>query len=816
MTRILKPWLQQNFSNRSIWLLIMALSLAICATTALRLSNAQIQQALRLQAAQMLAADLTLTDQQPIAQRYRQQTKAFGLKTAQVTVFGTMAHTQQQFVMVTAKAIDEKFPLRGQLKISTGQRQISQGEVWLSPRAQDLLQVKVGDTVSIADAALKFTGVIERDLNQEMGFSGFAPMIIFSAQDLEKTHAIQTGSRIEYRLLMSGLPDQIRHYQQWFKQQYAQHSKLGNLQLRDAKQSNSRLVKPLNNLDLFLQLSNLITLLLCGIAIALASRRYVQQSQNQMALLRCLGASQSQLLTLLIYLLGGLILVSAVVGCIAGFGLGQLLLQLMLQMLPHLDLSNIALTMTINSVLSALGIGLLTSACVLIGFIAPNMYYLLKTAPMRVIRPDNVQQASMRAVWIFGLASLAVLSVVLTQNIILSLSFLTGVLVLGIVFWGLLWGILTGLKQCPHNWVSVIRLPIQMASYMTILALAMSLTAVLWVLKTDVLTRWQQQLPANTPNQFVYGLPPNDKAAFEQQLQQQHWSHTPLYPNIRARLVAKNGQPFSKQLIQQNNSLKRELNLTQAEDYPVDNLIVQGRRQLQHAGEVSVEAKTAQTLGIQIGDRLTFERADGNITATVINFRTVTWESFSPNFFFIFAPKTMDENAGSYLGSFYVPPQQNAALLAMIQRYNTTVFIDIGNILIQVKSLLSIAAQVIGILAVLVAVSGFLVLVACLNLLMDERKHEVALLRALGSSQQQIKRLFSLEFGLIGFGAGILACIFAESLSAIAAYQFNLAFQLHAQIWLILPIGMLLLCILIARFHFRAIYKISPFVALRD
>ncbi|MEB3754040.1 ABC transporter permease [Acinetobacter sp. MD2(2019)] len=817
MNSLFKPFLQQNIRNQSLWLLLCALSLAICATTALKFSNAQVQQAVRLQAAQMLAGDLSLTDQSPIQPKYLDQAQQLQLAHSNVTVFGTMARNNQQFVMVTAKAIDANYPLRGQLGITPNHTKIQKGELWLSPRAQDLLQAKLGDEINIADAKLKFTGVIQRDLNQEMGFSGFSPSVILSAQDIAQTHAIQTGSRIEYRLLLAGTAQAIGQYQQWFKKQQPKlkngtnNEIQGNLQLRNAEQGNTRLLKPLKNLDVFLQLGNLVTLLLCGIAIALASRRFVAQSQDQIALLRCLGAKRAQILTISLFLMLGLMVVSTLLGWGIGLGLGAVLLHFIVQFVPNLVVHS-----GVDSIFPALGTAFLTSAAVLLGFIAPNLYQLFRVPPIRVIRPDTTTRKRYFFSACIGMLCLVGLSFVLTRNLGLTFSLLAAITLIGSVFFVALWLLLRWLKQRQNRFSAYLRLPAQTAAYITILALAVSLMAVLWVLKTDLLTRWQQQLPANTPNQFVYGLAPTDKPAFEQQLIQYKWAHTPLYPNIRARLVAKNDQPFSAQLVQQNNSLRRELNLTQSVHYPADNKIIAGRAQLLHAGEVSVEDKTAQALGIHLGDQLTFQLPEGDLKAKVVNFRKVTWESFSPNFFFIFAPESMDDNAGSYLGSFYVPPQDNAKLLSLIEMYNTTVFIDIANILDQVKALLHILAQVISILAILVAISGFLVLLACLNILMDERKYEVALLRALGSSQQQIKRMFSIEFGFIGLCAGMLACLFAEAMGMVVALKLDLSMQLHASIWLVLPVFMMLLCLIIARFRFRAIYQISPMIALKS
>ena len=178
MMGLVKPLLRQSFASSGVYLLIVALSLAISATTALKFSNSQIQQAVSLQAAKMQAADLVLTDHRPIEQQWRQLANTQHLKQSEVTVFSSMAHTQDQFVMVNVKAIDDRFPLRGELKVKPTQAKIRSGEVWLSPRSMELLQVKLGDRLNIADGSFKVGAVIEHDANQELGFSAFSDSAI--------------------------------------------------------------------------------------------------------------------------------------------------------------------------------------------------------------------------------------------------------------------------------------------------------------------------------------------------------------------------------------------------------------------------------------------------------------------------------------------------------------------------------------------------------------------------------------------------------------------------------------------------------------
>ena len=827
MNPLFRPLLTQSFKSTGIYLLIIALTLAISATTALKFSNEQIQNAVALQAAEMLAGDLVLSDNEPLPKEWRDQAKQLDLQQSEVTFFSTMAYTDEQFVMVNVKAIDQAFPLRGELRLQPAKTKIQSGEIWLSPRAMDLLKVKLGDQLNIADAAFKVTAKIEQDSNQELGFSGFSPTVIISQADVARTNAIQVGSRIEYRLLMAGSPDSTQEYEALFKQQLKSENgsaetpaevqgqefeQQSSLRLRNASEGNTRLMKPIANLDTFLQLANILTILLCGIAIALTAQRYVQQNQDHIALMRCIGATKQQILSAYLALLGTVLLIAMSIGTVVGIGLGYGLLQLMLQLIPNLEIEFSAMAM----LLGPLPVAMLTSAVVLLGFVMPSLLQLLNTPPIRVIRQQEKSVQSMLWMLLTGTLSLIIFSVILTENLLLTAWVIGAIIVLCAVLYLTVWLILKLLRNQKLNLSAYVRTPSQTALQITALALGLSLITVLAVLRTDLLERWQQQLPQGTPNQFVYGLPPFDMPDLKAQIEQNGWKSTPLYPNVRGRLVAKNDQPFAPELVKSNNTLKRELNLTQSDSYPQDNVIIRGDAVLQQVGTVSVEANTAEELGIKIGDKLSFSLPEGVLEAKVINLRTVEWESFSPNFFFIFAPNSMDANAGSYLGSFYVPEQDKDKLVSVIQQFSNTVFIDVSLILEEIKRIVNVLVQIVTILAVLVSISGFLVLMACLNLLMDERKREVALLRSFGSSKQKLKTMMSLEIGFIGLFAGVVSCLFAEVISAIASYRMDLMIQPHWEIWIILPIFMTVLCALIGRYRLSYLSDIPPLQSLRE
>ena len=154
--------------------------------------------------------------------------------------------------------------------------------------------------------------------------------------------------------------------------------------------------------------------------------------------------------------------------------------------------------------------------------------------------------------------------------------------------------------------------------------------------------------------------------------------------------------------------------------------------------------------------------------------------------------------------------------MGLIQQFSNTVFIDVSLILEEVKRLVGVLVQIITVLAVLVGISGLLVLIACLNLLMDERRQEVAVLRSFGIAKTKLKQLLMLEVGLMGLLSGIVACLFAEVISAVASYKMNIAVQWHPEIWLILPLTMMVVCALIGRYRLSYLCDIPPLQSLRE
>ena len=120
----------------------------------------------------------------------------------------------------------------------------------------------------------------------------------------------------------------------------------------------------------------------------------------------------------------------------------------------------------------------------------------------------------------------------------------------------------------------------------------------------------------------------------------------------------------------------RDLSLTQAARLPESNKLTDGRWATGQ-DEVTVETKLAESLGLELGDSLTFTGPGPAINATVVGLREVDWESFAPNFYFIFSPDTLKAQSRTWITSFFLPQVQQAELGGLVQKFPQISLLDV-------------------------------------------------------------------------------------------------------------------------------------------
>ncbi|MCZ0101399.1 ABC transporter permease [Raoultella ornithinolytica] len=777
-------WFWREWRSPSLLIVWLALSLAVACVLALGSIGDRMEKGLSQQSREFMAGDRTLRSSREVPAEWIDEARRLGLTVGEQLSFATMTFAGDTPQLADVKAVDDTYPLYGQLETQPPGLKPQAGSVLLAPRLMALLNLKIGDTLDVGDATLRIAGEVIQE--PDAGFNPFqmAPRLMMNTADVAKTGAVQPGSRVSWRYKYAGTPQQLADYEKWLLPKLGPEHRWIGLQ-----QDDSALGKSLERSQQFLLLSALLTLLLAVAAVAVAMSHYCRSRYDLVAILKTLGAGRAQLRKLIVGQWLMLLALAAVAGGAMGAGLEQILLLMLKPVLP-------AALPPASGWPWLWAIGAMVVISLLVGLRPYRL--LLATLPLRVLRQDIVANVWPLKFYIPLVCAVVVLLLAwLMGGSPLLWAVLAGAVVLallcGALGWGLLWMLkrLT-LKALPLRLAvnRLLRQPWSTLSQLAAFSLSFMLLALLLVLRGDLLDRWQQQLPPESPNYFLINIAPEQVAAVKTFLAGHHVTATEFYPIVRARLTQINGQAAESN---KDEALNRELNLTWRSERPDHNPLVAGSWPPK-AGEVSIEEGLAQRLAIKTGDSVTFTGDTQEFSATVTSVRKVDWESLRPNFFFIFPPNALDEQPQSWLTSFRWD-NGNTLLRQLNREFPTVSLLDIGAILRQVGQVLTQVSRALEVMVVLVTACGILLLLAQVQVGMRQRYQELVVWRTLGAGKSLLRTTLWAEFALLGVVSGIVAAIGAEvALAMLQTKVFDFPWSPDWRLWVMLPLcGALLL-----------------------
>lgn len=805
--------------------LFFALLVAVAASSAIGYFSARLNDAMLLRASEFLAADLRLSGSSQASQEQIDAGLKLGLDHAQAVEFSSVVAAADGIQLASVKAANSLYPLRGELRsaaepyaaeeVGSGPRP---GEVWAEARLMVALNLKIGDELEIGAKTLRLSRVLTYDPDTAGDFYSLTPRVLMHLDDLAATEVVQPGSRVRFRELWRGDADTLAAYRQ-----AVEAGLEPNQRLDDARDGNRQVGGALGRAERYLNLASLAAVLLAGVAVALSSARFAARRFDASALLRCLGLSRREALALFGLQLALLGLVACLIGALLGWAGQHVLFYLLRGLIPD-DLPPADLWPALA--------GMATGLVALAGFALPPLAALGRVPPLRVLRRDMLPlPASSWLVYGAALIALGLIMWRLSLDLRLTLALLGGGLLAALLLGGLLLLGLQSLRRLLQRaalpWRlglgQLLRHPLAAAGQSLAFGLILLAMALIALLRGELLDTWQDQLPEDAPNHFALNVLPAERDAFAARLAELSPHPAPLYPVVPGRLIMINGEPVRQLVTKESRgerAIQRDLSLTWAEDLPSDNLITAGNWWgAAHASElpgVSVESELAESLQLKLGDQLRFNVGGIERDAQVTSLRQVDWDSFQPNFYMIFEPQTLQDLPATYLTSFYLPPGQDAELVALSRAFPSVTLLQVDALLAQLRSILAQVTLAIEYVLLFVLAAGITVLLAGLQATLDERIRQGALLRALGAERKLLISARRAEFGLLGAAAGLLAALGCELVSFLLyRYAFDMSWQPHPWLLLLPLIGALLIG-LAGVLGTRRALNASPLSVLRE
>jgi putative ABC transport system permease protein len=767
----------------------VCIAVGVAAIVALRSVIQSVREVFGTEAKALIAADVLIgTNREwtpPVRQTIERRLAAAGATgttdTIETPTMVRPADTSKTVAkMVELRAVQPAFPLYGAVTLDGGQiyshALVEHHGVLVRPELLTTLDVKVGDRIVIGQAVFTIRGLLVREPGRMGGFS-LGPRVLIDYDDLASTGLLSFGSRAGRQLLVKMPEDRIEPLVRELRRDVREEF----VNVRSYRSNEDQIGRDFDRAENYLSLVGLIIVILGGIAVSSVTRVFILQKIRSIAVLKCVGASSRQVIS--VYVLQVMAL------GLAGSLLGVAIARAVIAAIPFALGSS-------SSLLAQAHYGVSWSAAaqgVAIGVLVSLLFSVVPLLQIRLIKPslllrDETKRRSRdwTTIGAFVLVSLGLVAVTAWQaaslrvGVIVCVGFAALALVLQLAGRGLV-SLVTPLANSrsfplrhavlhlsrPGNQTRVILLAVGLGAFFIVGVRSLQAT---------LLDEFSVQVSNDSPDMFLLDVqraqvdgvraflndPANAAGDFN------------LIPVLRARVVGVQGSETNLQgveAIRTRGPLAREYTITYRDHLEPNERVTDGRFWTgpSQEPEVSIEKGIHERFAINVGDTMKFDVLGRTFSARVSSIRNVEWrESRNGGFMFVFRPGPFEQAPHTYVAPLKGPATIEARARFqhdLVQRFPNVSVIDFREIMETLRDVMSKVTLAITVVGGLVLFSGALILIGAVAMTKFQRVYEAAVFKTLGASTRTITRMLLLEYGVLGSLAGLVGSIGAVALT---------------------------------------------------
>ena len=831
---IISTAIKDSRKDRSKLVLFMSsIILGLAALVAINSFNDNLIKDINLQSKTLLGADLTVGGNRVIPEDVVNLLASLpGEKSTETELFSMSflpSKDASQFVRI--KALEGDFPYYGKLltEPSTASQDYKTGRYALVDDGMMLqFDLQVGDSIKLGESMFEIHGRLLSTFGNISAGSSFAPSVYIGKSFLADTELLQPGSIANYAQYHKVSED--IDLDEW-KKENRKLFRDASMRVTTVEDQRENLETAFNQLNNFLNIVGLVSLLLACIGVASSVLIYVKTKIASIAILRCLGMKSKEAFMVYFTQIFFLGTASVVLGVILGTSIQSILPILLEGFLPI----EVNMSISWGSIVSGLLVGVLITTLFAMG----PLLDIRKVTPLNTLRITNIPTSRdpLKGIVYAGIfLTVSGFLYTLTQSfmeaIIGSLGFVIAFFVLFALAKLVTWSVR---KFFPSQASFVVRQGLanlyrpnnQTSTLIVSIGLGTMILTILFVLQGMILTNVEGMGAGNQPNMILFGIEADQKEEIEQLTEEFDMPILQHVPVVTMDLAAWKGKTKKEWLADTTRqsrrwAINREARVSYQEEIsPSDELVEGTYTGVYDGGDsiwISLDQRYAGGLDVGIGDEVVWNVQGALITTYVGSLRKINFRNLESRFFILFPTGVLEEAPQFSILVSKSPTKQVTADYrnAVVKAMPNVSVIDLGNILVTLNDIITKVSYVIKFMAGFSILIGLIVLISSLFLSKFQRIRESVLLRTLGAVTSKIYQVNAVEYAALGFLSAFTGIVLALIGSFfLAKYVFELDFVLNWTPIIGILIFIVALTTIIGLWNSKDVVQKSPLEILR-
>jgi putative ABC transport system permease protein len=839
-------WRESRTARRRLLLYMSSISLGVAALVAIDSFSANIVQSVKDQSRSLMGGDVSFNSSKPFppaVDSLFDSLSHHGFSFARLTTFPSMAvvprNSGTRFAQV--RGVTDNYPFYGGVTTEPAGRWslLTQGpNAIVDPSILTSLNARIGDTLRLGFGTFTIVATI-KDVPGAAGIAEMlGPRIFIPAKYVAETQLLVFGSTAD-RTVLAKLPPGMDPDK--FVKPFKKRLDDQQVRTRTVTQTEMSTQDAIENLTDFIAIVGLVALLLGGIGVASGVRAFVARKIDTVAVLRCLGASSGQVMTIYVVQAAAMGLLGAAAGAALGVAIQFLLPRALTGFLPI----DVKVTLVPTAVLTGLAVG----GWIALIFALRPLLALRNVSPLQTLRRDtdadvlrmrwtDAPRIAVNAALVLSVLGIA-LSRAQTTRQAFAISAATGAAILalavsaGFLSWAARKGLRTGWPYVFRQGVANLYRPGNQTRAVTLaLGFGAFLVSTLYLVQSNLLRRFTTAATEARGNVVFFDVQ-QDQAAGVDSIVRRANEVVQMAPVVTMRIAAINGKRVTDMKPRERGqpgrapwALRREFRSTYRDKPAASETIVAGKwfsdsavKYARDTGEISLEEGIAKELEVKIGDVISWNVQGVEIPTRITSLRKVIWTRFEPNFFVVFAPPVLKGAPNQYVMLAQVKDPAAVSLLQreVVNRFPNVSSIDLTAIKRTVDRIVGKVSLAIRFMALFSLAVAIPVLFSAVSATRRERIREGVLLKTLGATRGQIARILLAEYSLLGLMGGLTGMLLSLAGGwAVVRYIFKTPFAPAFVPVAGIAAAIVGLTLLIGLLAGRDVFKETPVTALRD